>query len=724
MFRSSALRAFHSVAVASLLALPVALVAQSAQTGRGAHGLIAGQIDESRLHMIGGNTRPEAVPQNDRGRVPDDLAMDHLLLQLQRSPAQEQAVQQFLDSLQEPGSPNFHKWLSAAEFGERFGAAQADIDAVTEWLRSHGFTVHSVYPSGMVIDFSGTAGQIREAFHTEIHYLEVNGQTHLANMSDPRIPEALAPVVAGVVSLHDFRPRPMSKPHGDYTFVSGKNTYQAVVPADLATIYNLNPLFKAGIAGQGQTIVVVEDTDLYSSSDWSAFRSEFGLSSYTTGSLTTVHPAPATGRTNCGDPGVPSGGDDGEAILDAEWASAAAPGAAIQVASCSNTSTTFGGLIAIQNLVNSAKPPAVISMSYGECEAENGATANATYNAAFQQAAGEGISVFVSAGDEGAASCDAGASGATHGIGVSGFASTPYNVAVGGTDFGDTYAGSNSTYWNSTNTSTYGSAKSYIPEIPWNDSCAGSLLASYLGYGTTYGSGGFCNSATAISDGLQVVAAGSGGPSGCATGTPSSTGVVGGSCKGYGKPSWQAALTPGDGVRDIPDVSLFAANGIWGHYYVFCWSDIKAGGAKCTGAPSTWAGAGGTSFSSPILAGIQALVNQHTGSRQGNPNPVYYALAAKSSALCNSSLGNKVSSSCVFYNVTQGDIDVNCGGSVECYGATTGATGGRRPSTVQLLDGALSTSSAKYSPAYPSGSGWNFATGIGTVNAYNLVMGW
>lgn len=273
-----------------LLVLPGVLSAQSVETGRGARGLIAGPIDENRLHTVAGNTRPEATPQNDRGRVSDALQLDHMLLQLQRTPEQEQAVQQFVDSLQTAGSPNYHQWLTAAEFGERFGAAQADIDKITGWLRSYGFTVNSVSPSGMAIDFSGTAGQVLAAFHTEIHNLQVNGQSHIANMSDPRIPEALAPVVAGVVSLHDFRPHPMSRPHAAYTFTSGGTTYQAVVPADLATIYNLNPLFSGGISGQGQTIAVVEDTNLYSSTDWSTFRSEFGLSQYTAGSLQTIHP--------------------------------------------------------------------------------------------------------------------------------------------------------------------------------------------------------------------------------------------------------------------------------------------------------------------------------------------------------------------------------------------------------------------------------------------------
>jgi subtilase family serine protease len=405
---------------------------------------------------------------------------------------------------------------------------------------------------------------VREAFHTEIHQLSVKGAKHFANMSDPRIPAALAPAVIGVVSLHDFKPRAMHKLRAQYTEGGG---YYLVVPGDLATIYNLNPLFTAGISGQGQTIAVIEDTNVYTTADWTKFRSVFGLSSYTGATFTTVHPAPPTGTNNCTNPGVNS--DDEEAILDAEYASAAAPSADIELASCLDTST-FGGLIALQNLLNgSSAPPALVSISYGYCETLNGATANAAYNAAYQQAAGEGVSVFVSSGDEGAASCDADESWAVNGITVSGFTSTPYNVSVGGTDFGDSYAGTNSTYWNTTNSSTYESALSYIDEIPWNDSCAGALLTAFFGYSEAYGSSGFCNSSAASENGYLTTVSGSGGPSGCATGS-STSGVVGGSCAGWPKPSWQSLVgDPSDGVRDIPDVSLFAANGSGRHVVLF-----------------------------------------------------------------------------------------------------------------------------------------------------------
>ena len=695
------------VACGCALVLPLALPAQTLDGARNARPLITQTIVESRLHALEGNTRPEATADHDRGPVTHDFALDHMLLQLRRSPGQETAFDQYLEDVQNLKSPDYHQWLTAAQIGERFGPAAEDIQTVTRWLESHGFTVNNVQPSGMVIDFSGNAGEVAEAFHTEIHELEVNGQRHVANMSDPEIPEALAPAVAGVVSMHDFTPHSMRRARPEYTFTSGGTPYQTVVPADLATIYNLNPLFSAGVTGKGQTIAVIEDTDLYSSADWTTFRGTFGLSSYSSGSLATVHPAPASGKTNCADPGVNS--DDVEAILDAEWASAAAPNAAIQVAACANTRATFGGFIAMQNMINASAHPSVISISYGECEAENGATSNAAINALYKQAAGEGISVFVSAGDEGAASCDAGASTATHGIGVSAYASTPYNVAVGGTDFADAYQGTTSNYWNTTNSSTYGSAKSYVPEIPWNDSCASVLLSSYFGYSTPYGATGFCNSSTANSDGLLVVAGGSGGPSGCATGSPSTSGVVSGSCAGYAKPSWQVATgNPSDRVRDIPDVSLFAADGVWGHYYVFCFSDPRNGGAACTGAPSGWAGAGGTSFASPILAGIQALVNQKYGA-QGNPNPTYYHMAATTTG--------------VFHDVTLGDMDVNCTGTTNCYDSTTTSSGGRRGRS-SSTQGVLSTSSSSYAPAYGTTSSWDFATGLGSVDATQLVNNW
>jgi len=693
----------------AILIVAIASYWQVARAQSAPAPLITEAVSDTKLVTLAGNTRPEANAANDRGAVAADFPLEHLLLQLRRSPAQEQALDNYIDEMQDPKSPNYHHALTIKELRQRYGLAQQDLDKIEDWLKSHGFTINRVYPNGMVIDFSGTAGQVSEAFHTEIHQLDVNGKMHIANMSNPQIPAALAPAVVGVVSLNDFRPQPQSRVNPNYTYSCSNSPFSstcfALAPADLATIYNLSPLFSAGISGQGQTVVVIEDTDVYALSDWSTFRSTLGLSSFTGGSVSQVHPA------SCTDPGVQSGAEF-EAILDAEWASAAAPSAAIEIATCADSQTTPGQILALENLVNSkTTPPAIVSNSYGTAEALQGPTFNAAINSIYQTAVvTDLVSIFVASGDSAAAYADQGfvrdndEEAASRGISVNGAASTPYNVAVGGTDFSDTFSGTNSTYWSSSNTAAFGSALSYVPEIPWNDSCGSTLIASFLEFPSTFGTGSLCNAG----EGLDI-SGGSGGPSGCATGTPSTSGVVSGTCKGYAKPSWQSVKgNPADSVRDLPDVALFASNGPWGHSFVTCDSDPADDTGGC--AP----GGGGTSFAAPIMAGIQALVNQHTGSRQGNPNPMYYSLAnaeygASGSSSCNSSNGNAVGSTCIFYDITEGDNDVPCTGTHNCYD----------PSGTY---GVLSTSNTAFQPAYQATTGWDFATGIGSVNAYNLVM--
>lgn len=672
------------VIVALVVSLTLALgwkyAARAASPNDSTRILITEPIDATNLVTLVGNTRPEANIRNDRGRVPDAFQLDHMLLQLKRAPEVEKAFSDYIETLTDKSSSNFRQWITAQDQGEKYGLAQEDIDAITGWLRSQGFTVGYVYPNRMVIDFSGTAGQIRDAFHTEIHYLNVNGQQHIANMGDPQIPHALAPAIAGIVSLHNFKPHAYYKRRTDYTFAGcGSNCY-ALVPADFQTIYNLTPVLKAGITGKGITVAVVEDTNSFGS-DWASYRKTFGLTSYG-GTLTTTHPNDAG---NCTNPGTNP--DDVEADLDVEMITAAAPGAKVELISCTDTTTTFGGLIAIQNLISAGSPPPIISMSYGECEVLNGAASNAAFNSVFQSAAAAGVSVFASSGDNGPSTCARdftnGDTYALPGIGITGWGETQYNVSVGGTDYEDLYnalegGASQSTYWNLTNSSTFGSAKSYIPEIPWNDSCASYLVYHLEGFSGAAGSSGFCNSAMGAS--FLSTVAGSGGPSTCATGAgnPNFLFDENTTCKGYAKPSWQSGVfgNPNDGVRDIPDVSLFASNGIWGHYVIICYSDISNHGVPCTGAPSGWVGIGGTSASAPLMAAIQALVDQKWNIRAGNPNPTYYSIAksefgTKGNTSCYS-INEKSGTSCTFNDITQGDIDIDCqhNGSVfeaDCY---------------------------------------------------------
>ena len=386
--------------------------------------LVNGRIDETQLVTLRGNVRPEATASHDLGQVADSMPMNHLQLVLVRPSGMEAALEDYMRAAQTPGSPNYHAWLTAEEIGAKYGPDSQDIAAVRGWLELHGLHVNSVSVTGMMIDFSGTAGEVAETFKSEIHSLDVNGERHMANMQNPQIPAALAAVVAGITSLNDFRPRPMMKPVRTSTAVAPtrdatkpaytvNSGYQVVAPADLETIYNFNPVYKSGVTGKGETVIVIEDTDLYSVQDYATFRKTFGLDSYKHSWFSVVHPG------GCTDPGVVVGADF-EATIDAEWATAAAPDANIVLASCADTTDNFGGFIALQGLVDSHTPPAIVSISYGVCEASLGAAFNRYINVLYQQAAAEGMSVYVAAGDEGAASCDAGGTAAISGISVSG----------------------------------------------------------------------------------------------------------------------------------------------------------------------------------------------------------------------------------------------------------------------------------------------------------------
>ncbi len=684
-----------------------------AATGPGsptAAARIVAPIEEGNLVRLAGQTHPFAVPKYDQGAVSDSLPLEHMFLQLRRSPEQERALEGVIDEIQDSSSSHYHQWLTAEELGTVFGPSLDDIETVTRWLTLHGFQVNQVYKNGLTIDVSGTAGQVREAFHTEIHKYNVNNTEHIANSSDPQIPAALAPVIAGFVALHDFKPRPLlSKPVKNFSFPcagcafgpDGVEQYNEA-PQDLATIYNVTPLYTATkpITGKGQTVVVLEDTNIQSK-DVAKFRSSFGLSKYS-GTFSQIHPGPG-----CGDPGVNSA--EGEAALDAEWAGAVAPDATVKLASCADTKTNFGAFIAAHNLLDSATPPQIMSLSYIECEAQNsGPFGNGYVNALWQQAAGEGVSIFVAAGDGGAAGCDNfdTATDATGGIAANGLASTPYNLAAGGTDFLDSKEGTNSTYWSKTNTATGKSAKSYIPEMTWNNSCASSILFSYYGYASGLK---FCNSNMG-SNFLDIVG-GSGAPS-----------FV------YSKPSWQKNVVgmPNDGKRDLPDVSLFASNAFWSHAIMFCMSDPAQGGAPCNYSNSTDAlsnSAGGTSFVAPQLASIQALINQKVGGKEGNAAVGYYKLSKaqfggasnpdkERLGACNSSRGKDIGKSCIFYDVTVGTTTVPCLGTKNCYRLKGD------------MFGVLSISSKSLEQAYPTGTGWDFATGIGTINVTNVVDKW
>ncbi len=538
---------------------------------------IVDAVDESQLVELKEHVHPRVRTLRPAGVAPGDLPMARMMLLLGSSPAQQDSLEQLLAAQQDPSSSNYHHWLTPREFGEQFGPVQQDIETITTWLRGHGFQVNLVAEGRRFVEFSGTAAQVAEAFHTAINSYVVEGKQYWANAANPYIPAALAPVVKGIVSLHDFPRRAMHRAASQSSLPIVKATLtgqfnlsngtHALGPYDFATIYNLLPLWNAGTDGTGQTIAVLAQSNI-DTGNVSDFQNLFGLPVKLPQII-----------LNGPDPGIVSG-DEVESELDVQWSGAVAKGATILLVVSQSTSAAEGVDLSAAYAVDNNLAP-IVSLSYGDCEqdlsgqTEQGTPANQFYGLIWQQAAAQGISVFVSTGDQGSAGCDDSTSTqATLGFAVNGLASTPYNVAVGGTELNE---GGDSTYWNSVPGANLVSANRYIPEVVWNESAISGIWA---------GSGG-----------VSTI---------------------------YGRPLWQTgtgvpAQDPGSSGqphRLLPDVSL--TTGTWHDGYVVCLNRL------CPRAVYIY---GGTSLSAQAFAGLMAMVNQSTGSIQGNPNFHFYPLA-------------------------------------------------------------------------------------------------
>jgi sugar lactone lactonase YvrE len=670
-------------------------------------------IRESAMVTLKGTVHPLTRKATDRGALGDGTRLERIQIQLGRSDKQEAALQQMIHDLHTPGTASYHKWLTPQQFGERFGASDGDIATITKWLQGHGFGPVKVNPGKQTLETSATAGQFRDTFHSQIKMYEINGERHYANATDPQIPAALAPVFRGFVSLNNFRLKstlqkvgtatydPATRkstlaPRLGWTTGTDPNPYFVLAPGDFAVQYDLNPLYAAGIDGTGQTIAIINDSNI-DLSLVNAYRSLFGLP---------VNPPQVIIDGN--DPGIdgvnnPDGPNyaSGEAYLDVELAGAVAPKAQIDLVIAGDTALESGVVLAAEDAVYGNLAP-VISLSLTECEMYSGSV----WSYLWEQAAAQGITVMVSSGDAGSAGCDDFdvQEYAVGGQAVNGIGSTPYNVSVGGTDFHYSSSSLLTNYWandgtnfpvnNSTPVTTL---LSPVPEQAWNDSQYSPNLLSYY----------------QLTGGQTTIVAGSGGASTCGVATTDpQTGQE--SCTPYPKPVWQTGSgVPTDGARDLPDVSLFAANGLNYSFYPIC---ANAGDCQpvTAGASVQFSGAGGTSASSPAFAGIMALVNQKTGSRQGQADFVLYPLAAQ---YPNS-----------FHDVTAGNNAVPCNIDTTSYGVpSNGCIAVFNPLTVTdpyygtATEGVIGTGSAE---EYKAGTGYDLASGLGSIDAYNLVNNW
>jgi subtilase family serine protease len=590
---------------------------------------VTGDLTSGPKVMIKDNVHGLARPEFDQGRADESRLLPSMSIDFHPSAAQQKALDLFLSQLADPNSKNYHKYLTPAQFADRYGMSPNDIQKVVTWLQSEGFTNITVSPNRNRISFDGTIAQVESVFSVEMHKYLVNGEMHLANANSPSLPEGLAGAVLGIEHLHDFAPKARARIQSHLTsYVSGNHF---LTPADFATIYDLGPLYSAGATGSGQKIAVVGQSTV-STTDLNNFRSRAGLAA----STVTMTMVPGGTATKCS-------GDEGESDLDIEWSGGVAKNASITFVfapvSSGATCTNRTGLNVWDALnyavVHNVAP--FISTSYGFCESGVGTFANTVQSWA-QQAVSQGQTIVAASGDSGAADCElAGSTSASSGLQVDVPASIPEVTGAGGNEFtGDaaaTVTGSapNTTagatpYWGASGTGSdvISTALSYIPEEAWND--------------------------TAQSNAQNP-------PGGLAA-------SGGGASTMFGKPSWQTGTgVPADGHRDVPDISISASN--FHDPYLVCSEDFSS--TSCSvgfreSSGGSFSAVGGTSAAAPTFAGILALINQYVG----NPgtkgfapvNPILYQLAASNPS--------------AFHDVKTGDNKVPCtAGTADCPTGTT-----------------------------------------------------
>jgi len=675
---------------------------------------ISGAIAAGSSVALPGNIHHKALPKFDQGRVDPGLHMGTMTMFTMPTAGQQKALKELVAQQQDRKSPKYRKWLTPEQWADRFGLSQNDARRIAAWLKSQGFSGVNTAHGRNWFSFTGTAAQVESAFGTEIHRFSVGGEMHYANVTAPRIPAELAGIATGFRGLDDFRPEPMTtrqKPgvgtrlRGNY--YSGGLQTDFLAPGDIETIYDLKPLYDAGVTGTGQKLVIAGQTDIYLD-DLVDFRSGFGLpainSTCATDSTGLITGCTGTASSNFvyvldgTDPGV--GADITEADLDLEWSAATAPGAQIIFVNSTDVFTSF-----YYAIDNNLAP--VISLSYGACEFDdNGLPAD---EIELIKANSLGITFMNSSGDAGAAGCDGSQDSGTNNLAVGGLAvsypaSSPEVTGVGGTAI--VYpTGFTSSFWGTTNATNGGTAQNPpLPETAWNDDEELTLLES----GTT---------AQGWQENYAIVATG-GGVSNCAQQTSDFSNCV----AGFGRPSWQNVTISGQATaRFSPDVSLLGSPNFPG--YIFCtpvdaWVSSSSALSSCnpggtggitnalaltdpgnnnSAAPTV---VGGTSASAPVFAAMVVLLNQSLGTNGlGNINPTLYTLAA-------------TPSNGAFHQVTTGNNNVYC---------EVGTPVAPWPTALQCPSAGVFGFSASNADAT---TGYNLVTGLGSVDADKLATAW
>ena len=434
---------------------------------------------------IRGSVHPQVQRAADLGPVSEETVLPALRISFNPAGEQELALDKMIAEQRNPGSPSYHQWLTPEQFGTRFGISMANETLMRQWLKSQGFKNVVLSRSRTAVTFTGTVEQVRTAFHTEIHSLSIGGEQHYANVGEIKIPDNLSSLVRNVSGLDDFRLQ--SRAHRvkpAFTGLLGSSVVHGLAPGDIATIYDINSLYAAGIDGSGMNVAVVGQSDI-DLNDVAEYRSGYGLPDST-----------PTVITYLGDPGVVSASKE-EGELDVEILGAVAPKA--QITFVTSPSVMNALFYAIEQNV-----APVVSMSFGYCERGDTPSDQQDIQFATMQANAEGMTLLVASGDQGAADCDLQSipeGGAMNGAAIDSPSNQPGFTSVGGTSF----SVGNGSYFASANGATGGSAISYIPEKAWNDTTSTNLLATGGGASIYYTKPGWQEGIGVPNDGARDV---------------------------------------------------------------------------------------------------------------------------------------------------------------------------------------------------------------------------
>ena len=519
-------------------------------------------------------TAHAAVPADAvrRGRCAHDMPVAPLVLSF--APRDPAGLAALMARQQDPRSPDYRRWLTPDDFAARFGTPDAAWTEAQRWLLASGFTDVRPWPGGLAISFRGATRDVERAFGVELYEYDWRGEKRVS-------PEGVAalPILAGVaphavLGLDTFaRVRPLAQ-------VNGRNFF---APADIATVFGLGAVHAAGTTGSGVKIAFLALSD-FDTSLVADFRRGFGLPPGTVDKRF-ASAMPAT-----------SASASVEALLDAQWAGAAAPGASI-LAEIAQSDSSLALIEAVMDVVSHNLAP-IVSISLGLCEQDLGQAQAAIFDNLDQQAAVQGQSVLVASGDSGVTDCANLSQPA-----VNALAASPSVTGVGGTTVNPLFDAS-------------GNATGYGGEVVWNDGGGAatggglSLFFARPGYqttaglksGTTRGVPDVAFPASAANPGYAVVTA------------PGGQGLILGGTS-VGTPIWAgmvALLVQQRGRLGLVNPELYRLGLAQAGGGTAVFHDVTMGNNSAPGVPGFTAGpgfdlaTGWGSFDAPVLAGAFA----------------------------------------------------------------------------------------------------------------------